>query len=169
MEKCIQLGLVHNIGVSNFNIEQITRLLNSAKVRPTVNQIECNVYMNQKKLVSFCQHKQIVVIAYAPFGSPERPGHCSDNAQFLLVDHRLYHIAERYNKTIAQVALKYLLQRGLVVIPKSSNNERIEENADIFNFELTSKEMCQIDKYNLNERAFKFIEAKSHRDYPFEK
>uniref|UniRef100_A0A1B6CRA1 NADP-dependent oxidoreductase domain-containing protein n=1 Tax=Clastoptera arizonana TaxID=38151 RepID=A0A1B6CRA1_9HEMI len=99
MEKCIQLGLVHNIGVSNFNIEQITRLLNSAKVRPTVNQ----------------------------------------------------------------------LQRGLVVIPKSSNNERIEENADIFNFELTSKEMCQIDKYNLNERAFKFIEAKSHRDYPFEK
>lgn len=60
-------------------------------------------------MIKFCQLKRIVVVAYAPFGSPERPGHCPDNAQFVLLDHRLYEIAEIYKKTIAQIALKYLV------------------------------------------------------------
>lgn len=102
MEDCLTQGLTKSIGVSNFNSEQITRLLNNCKIKPVNNQIEVNPLLNQKKLIEFCRSKDIVVVGYCPLGRPEP--HFS-----LLNDKRLLEICKKYGRTPAQIILKYLV------------------------------------------------------------
>ncbi|XP_043289228.1 aldo-keto reductase family 1 member B1-like [Venturia canescens] len=166
MEEVLKKGLTKNIGVSNFNSEQIERLLKNCTVKPVTNQIECHPYLNQKKLSEFCKARQIVITAYSPLGSPDRPWAKPDDPK-LLDDPKLVELAKKYGKSGAQVLLRYQLDRGHVVIPKSVTKSRIAENSDIFNFKLTADDIAYIDTFDCNGRICPMTGSESSAYYPF--
>lgn len=108
MEKCVDLGLVKSIGLANFNSEQIERILKEARIKPTMNQIECHPYLNQKKLIKFCQERDILITSYSPLGSGSRPWARPDEP-VLLEDPALKEISAKTGKTVAQVILRFLV------------------------------------------------------------
>lgn len=119
MEECVKLGLAKSIGLSNFNSEQIDRVLQHAKVKPVVNQIEVNPNMNQKKLIQFCKDRDIVVVGYCPLGRSDSTG-LPGFPEPTIFDPKVAEIGKKYNKTPAQVVLRYL------VIIKRVNNIPIQ-------------------------------------------
>jgi len=141
MEDVHKQGLAKSIGVSNFDEEQIDRILANGTVRPVTNQVQCNPYHNQKKLLDYLTKHNITLTAYSPLGGTK-------GSENLLKDTKLISIGHNYNVTSAQVALKYQIQRNVVVIPKSVNKKYILENIDLFNFKLTDEEIKEIDALN---------------------
>lgn len=165
MEECARLGLAKSIGISNFNIEQITRLLGAAKIMPVNNQIEVNVNMNQKPLIEFCTKNNITVTGYSPLGQPGNRAGIPNN-----LDHAtIVELSKKYNKTTAQIALRYVLQNGIAIIPKTVTPSRLKENIDIFDFSLTPEETESIAKIGTGQRVAAFRDAINHKHYPFEK
>jgi len=127
-------GLARSIGVSNYTIRHLEELLRSTPAPPTVNQVEFHPFLYQKELLEFCVSKKIQLEAYSP----------------LTRGHRLDHpvisqIAARHGRTPAQVLIRWSLQHGLVVIPKSIRPERIRENAAVFDFQLSPDDMKRLD------------------------
>nr|XP_031526739.1 aldo-keto reductase family 1 member C15-like isoform X1 [Vicugna pacos]XP_031526740.1 aldo-keto reductase family 1 member C15-like isoform X1 [Vicugna pacos]XP_031526741.1 aldo-keto reductase family 1 member C15-like isoform X1 [Vicugna pacos]XP_031526742.1 aldo-keto reductase family 1 member C15-like isoform X1 [Vicugna pacos]XP_031526743.1 aldo-keto reductase family 1 member C15-like isoform X1 [Vicugna pacos]XP_031526744.1 aldo-keto reductase family 1 member C15-like isoform X1 [Vicugna len=133
MEKCKDAGLAKSIGVSNFNHEQLEKILNKPglKHKPVCNQVECHPYLNQSKLLEFCTSKDVLLVAYAPLGSESRKAWVKKNHPALLQDPVLGAIAEKHGRTPAQVALRYQLQRRVVALAKSFNEERMKENFQV--------------------------------------
>lgn len=131
MEQLAEEGLVKSIGVANFTAPMLIDLLAYAKIKPAMNQIELHPYHAQNNLVKFCQGQNIAVTAYSPFGSANAP---------VLKDPVLQSIAKKYGHTPAQVTLKWALQRGTIVIPKSASETRIRENFEIGGFELSAED-----------------------------
>lgn len=141
LEKLHEDGKVRAIGVSNFQIHHLEDLLADAKVRPVVNQVELHPLLSQVELRNYCKEQGIQIEAWAPL------------AQGRLLDNEvLQTIGEKYGKSVAQVLLRWDLQSGIVTIPKSIKQERIVQNADIFDFELSPEDMKQIDDLNQNQR-----------------
>lgn len=130
---------------------QIERVLAAARIPPVMNQFECHPYLNQKKLMAFCRSKNIHVTAYSPLGSPDRPWAKPGDAQ-LMDDPKLVAIATKYSKSPAQILIRYQIQRGNIVIPKSVTKSRIESNFDVFNFELSAEDVAAIDGFDCNGR-----------------
>jgi aldehyde reductase len=120
METCRSLGLTRSIGVSNFNCQQLSRLLEAAVVAPAVNQIEVHINLNQKQLREFCASKSIAVTAYSPFGAP---GRCSEfqppGPEVDLRAPEVTALAKKYGKTNAQIALRYLVSQAFLSLSLS--------------------------------------------------
>lgn len=151
MEALVAKKLVKSIGVSNFNSKQIQRILDVAKIKPVNNQVECHPYLNQAKLIDFCKSKDITVTAYSPLGSPDRPW-AKEGEPKLLEDPKLVKLAEKYKKSVAQILLKYQVQRGVITIPKSVTKSRIRENFEIFDFTLAEEDIGYINTLDCNGR-----------------
>ncbi|GAA0359734.1 aldo/keto reductase [Bacillus horti] len=142
MEKLYHDGRVKAIGVCNFNIDHLERLLNECDVKPVLNQIECHPYFSRSDIKAFCAKHDIFVEAWSPL----------DQGSDLLQDDVVVKIAEEHGKTAAQVVLRWHLQNNSIVIPKSVTPSRIEENFNVFDFELTPEEMTKIHSLNRNQR-----------------
>ncbi len=134
MESLLAGGRCRAIGVSNYMVSHLEELMESSSVVPAVNQIQLNPYCFQQEVLNFCLAHGIAVQAYCPLARAER-----------LDDPGLSEIASRYDKTPAQVLIRWSVQHGAVPIPKSSNRERIFENADIFDFSITTADMETLD------------------------
>jgi diketogulonate reductase-like aldo/keto reductase len=145
LEKLYHDGRVKAIGVCNFEIEHLQRLLDECEVVPVLNQIECHPYLAQNELKEFCEKHNIFVEAWSPL---EQGGD-------VLKDDVIVKIAESHSKTPAQIVLRWHLQNNTIVIPKSVTPSRIEENFSVFDFELTSDEMNSIHELNKNRRKGK--------------
>lgn len=150
LETLYKNGLVRSIGVSNFHIHHLEDLLSVCEVKPMLNQIEMHPYLIQKELRQYCEQHGIYVEAWRPLmrGNLEVP--------------QLQELAERYQKTPAQIVLRWDLQHKVLVIPKSVRKERIIENAGLFDFELTDEDMAMLDGLNRNQR---FGPDPDHFDY----
>lgn len=166
MEEVNKKGLAKSIGISNFNKKQIERLLEKAEIVPVTNQVESHPYLNQNKLAEFCKSKGITITAYSPLGSPDRPWAKPEEPQ-LLDDAKIKEIAAKFNKSAAQIVLRYQVQRGNIVIPKSVNKGRITENSQIFDFELAPEDVDHLDTFDCNGRICPFAEATTHKHHPF--
>lgn len=152
MEKAVDDGLVRSIGISNFNKSQTQRLLGYCRIRPVTNQIECHPYLTQKPLSAYLRSEGIVVTGYSPLGSPDRPWAKAGDA-VLLEDIQLQAIAEKYFKSTAQVLIRYQIERGNIVIPKSVTKSRIISNFNVFDFRLSEEDVALIDSFNCNGRV----------------
>jgi methylglyoxal/glyoxal reductase len=143
LEKLFKDGRVRAIGVSNFNVNHLEDLLANCEIKPMVNQVEYHPVFNQKELRDFCKKNEIQLEAWSPLMQGG-----------LLNDPVLVEIANKYNKSTAQVILRWDIQTGVVTIPKSIKPHRIADNADIFDFELTQEDLNQISTLNQNKRQF---------------
>jgi len=150
MEKLVDLGLTKAIGLSNFNSKQISSLLETARIPPTVLQVESNPRFNNEALRRFCVKNGLRMVGYSPFGSPDLPW--GRKLPHILIDPTLTKIAEETGKSTAQVVLRWQVQRGVGVIPKSIFPEELSSNLVIYDFELSPDQCKLIDGLDIGER-----------------
>ena len=146
MEKAYKAGKVRAIGVSNFQAARFFDFAHYVDIKPMVNQLQCNVLCQQSGIEPILCETDTKMMAWGPLGG--------QGAEGIVKNPELAAIGERYGKTAAQVALRWLTQCGIVAIPKSSHKERMEQNFDIFDFSLTSNEMQQIATLNQEDAGF---------------
>nr|CAB3220825.1 aldose reductase-like [Phallusia mammillata] len=166
MEKLLDEGLVKNIGVSNFNEFQLGRILKECKVVPANHQIEIQPYLLQEDMVQLCKKNEISLTAYSPLGSRDRPWVTKEEPN-ILEDPKILKIAERLGKSPAQVLIRFQVQRGINVIPKSVTPSRIESNIQVFDFELSADDETVIRSMKTSYRACTFLPAASNKYFPF--
>lgn len=143
LEYLYKEGRVKAIGVSNFQVHHLQDLLKDAEIKPVINQIELHPYLSQEKVREFCKENDIQVEALSPLMA----------GNGLLENDILKEIAKKYNKTTAQVVLRWDLQNQVITIPKSTNEGRLVENIDIFGFNLSKDDMDRIDSLNKDLRV----------------
>lgn len=137
LEEIYDSGHVKAIGVSNFTVKHLDELIAQTNVIPAVNQVEFSPYLFQKDLLDYCVEKEIQIEAYCPLTRAQK-----------LSDPVLVEVAKRYGKSTAQVLIRWSLQHDLVVLPKSSRFEKIKENSNVFDFELSKEDMLLLDLMN---------------------
>ncbi|XP_058054884.1 aldo-keto reductase family 1 member B1-like [Anopheles bellator] len=167
MEKLVDRGLVRNIGLSNFNTKQVQRILNVARLAPVTNQIECHPYLHQSALTEYCRQQGITITAYSPLGSPARPW-VKDDDPVLMDDPVVQSVAKKHSRTAAQILIRYQVQLGHIVIPKSVSKQRIAANADIFQFKLDDDDMKKLGALERNGRICPESFSFGHPHHPFE-
>ena len=145
LEEAQKAGKIKSIGVSNFYPDQVKNLELMSEVKPAVNQIEVSPWFQQDQDVNFMQKEDIAVEAWAPF---------AEGKHEIFTNETLAKIGEKYGKSNGQVILRWLLQRGIVVIPKSVHKTRMEENFNVIDFELSQEDMETISKLDKNESQF---------------
>jgi diketogulonate reductase-like aldo/keto reductase len=141
LEKLYKDGKVKAIGVSNFQIHHLREIMENSSEKPVVNQVELHPRLSQEELRAFCDENNIKVEAWSPIARGR-----------VLDDSVIQEIADTHGKSAAQIILRWHLQNSIIIIPKSVHEERLKENADIFDFELSSAEMNQLNQLNVNER-----------------
>ncbi len=145
MEELYQEGVVRAIGVANFYPDRLADLIAFNEVTPAVNQVEANVFFQQWEAQQFMEAKGVQMEGWAPFAE----GHND-----LFHNPVLAAIGQKYGKSVAQVVLRWLLQRGIVCIPKSVSKERMAQNFDVFDFELSADDMAAIRALDENQSSF---------------
>ncbi len=139
LEEAYEQGLIRAIGVSNFHIDQLYDLLQHCKIKPVINQIQCHPFMQKDTEIAFMQDNDIVVEAYSPFAVGQNN---------IFEQPVLKEIASKYKKSVAQVILRWNIERGVIAIPKSVHVERMKQNLDVFDFSLDEEDMNQIRTIN---------------------
>lgn len=135
MEEAVEEGLIKSIGVSNFHPHHLDALLESANIKPVVNQIYLSPSDQQKEILEYNKKHNILSQAYSPLGTGT-----------ILNDEELKEIANKYNKSVAQLAIRWSLQKGFNPLPKSVTKSRIYENLNVFDFEISAEDMSRIDQ-----------------------
>jgi methylglyoxal/glyoxal reductase len=139
MIKLLHEGKARAIGVSNYSIRELNELLDKSDIVPAVNQVEFHPFLYQEELLRFCKNNKIQLEAYSPLTRGKRLNHPN-----------ILELAKKYNKTPAQVLIRWSLQHNVVVIPKSIHEARIKENSQVFDFQLEPKDMKLLDSLNEN-------------------
>jgi len=142
MERLLEQGKCRAIGVSNYMTWHLKELLSHCSIIPAVNQVEFHPYLYLKDLLDFCQSYNIQLESYSPLTKGVK-----------LNDPKLAKIASKYSKTPAQILIRWVLQHGVVVIPKSTKKERIEENVHVFDFTISHEDMNALDSFHRNLRT----------------
>lgn len=137
MEALLKSGKCRAIGVSNFTIKHLEQLMRQSPTVPAVNQVEFSPYLYQKDLLDFCRSNEIQLEAYSPLTRGRK-----------LKDRRLVTIAKKYGKSTAQILIRWALQSGIVAIPKASREKHIRENANVFDFDISSEDMVILYSFN---------------------
>lgn len=151
-------GLVKHIGVSNFSIKKLEDLIDQTEVFPEVNQVELHPYLHQDDLLQFCQSHKVHLTAYSPLGSGDRsPQMKADNEPSLLENETVIKIAKSHQCTPAQVLIKWSVERGVSVIPKSTNPERIKQNLASMEVRLNAEDMNQLKALD---KHFRYVNGK---------
>ncbi len=145
MEELYKEGRIKSIGVSNFEPDQLKDLMAGNRVKPAVNQIETHAYFQQSKAYDFLKDYGVQMEAWAPF---------AEGRKGLFTNEIIAEIGKKYNKSNAQVSLRWLYQRGIVAIPRSSQNAHRKENLNIFDFQLDESDMNKFSKLDLNATQF---------------
>ena len=154
MERLVDLKLVRSIGVSNFKSSEIDEILHTARIRPAVNQIELHPYLNQHEMREYCAKQNIIITSYCPLANLKRENEREEEAS-ALYNPVIQEIAKSKNRTTAQIIIRWHLQHGLSVIPKTVTPARLIENSQVFDFVLSDNEMSQIDRLgDTNHRRF---------------
>jgi 2,5-diketo-D-gluconate reductase A len=130
-------GIAHDIGVSNYSIEQIQQLIDETGETPTVNQIEWSPFGHMVEMLEFCRENEIIIQAYSPLTRTKE-----------LDEPRLKALAQKYNKTPAQILIRWNIQLGVVPLPKANNWQHIEENINVFDFEISEEDMAALSSMN---------------------
>ena len=157
MEAIHAKGLARHIGVSNFNVGHLESILQTASVKPAMNQVELHPYLAQNNLVDYCHKHQVHVTAYSSFGSKARPGDRLDDSVPLLLEHPVVRdIALRRGMTPAQVLLAWSVERGIAVIPKSVNAPRLAQNLQTLQFDMQPDDMKAVEQLD---QGVRFVRA----------
>ena len=139
MIKLWRQGKARAIGVSNYSIRELNELIDKSDIVPAVNQVEFHPFLYQEELLRFCKNNKIQLEAYSPLTRGKRLNHPN-----------ILELAKKYNKTPAQVLIRWSLQHNVIVIPKSIHEARIKENSQVFDFQLEPKDMKLLDSLNEN-------------------
>lgn len=146
LEHLYKEGMVRAIGVSNFHGSHLEKIFGMCEIPPTVNQLECNPYLQIAPLREYCQDHNIWPEAWFPLGGPaDMPRDETTAGKVLLKDPVINELAEKYGRSPAQIVLRWETQSGIIVIPKSRNPGRIKENISIFDFDLSGEDMRRVD------------------------
>lgn len=143
LEEMVEAGYIRSIGVSNFQIHHLEHLLPYVKIKPVMNQIELHPGLSQNGVLKYCRENDILVTSYGPF--------MKGQALEMPV---IKELAQKHHKTPAQICIRYLIDRGIVAIPKSVHEDRIKENFDVFDFSLSEDEVNQIVLCNQGRRVY---------------
>ena len=136
LEEALQEGKVKSIGISNYNKKEYLNLLENCNIVPAINQVEAHIFYSRKELQKILEKNGTVMEAWSPLAAGKNN---------IFTNEVLVEIGKKYNKTSAQIALKYLLSRNMVIIPKSSNLDRLKQNIDLFDFELEKVDIEKIE------------------------
>ncbi|MQX35660.1 aldo/keto reductase [Roseospira navarrensis] len=157
MEGLVDAGLTRHIGVSNFGIAKLKTVMEGARIRPEMNQIELHPYLQQPEMVAFCRDAGLHLTAYAPLGSSDRPDVLrAEDEPVLLEDPTIAAIAERHGVTPAQVLIAWALHRGTAVIPKSVKPARIAQNLAAVDVSLSEQDMAEIAGLD---RGYRYVDG----------
>ena len=153
MEELVDAGLVRTIGVCNFGISLLRDLQAGARIQPSSLQVEMHPRLTQEKLLRFCNQENIAVTAFSPLGAPSYvPLGMAKETDSLLINQDILKIADVVQRTPAQVLLRWGVQHGTAVVPKTSQPKRLKENISLFDFSLSEEQMLIIDGLNKNHR-----------------
>lgn len=157
MEEAVERGLCRHVGVSNFSPDAVSSLLDAGEIGPEVLQVELHPYLQQDELLAFCRTAGIFVTAYSPLGSPDRPESMKGKSEPTLLDNpTIAEVAEKHDATPAQVLIRWAMERGTSVIPKSVNAERIRENLAAADLRLDDEDMERIAGLD---RHFRYVDG----------
>jgi len=168
MEELVKEGLVKNIGISNFNCQHIMDLMSYAKIPPAVLQVELHPYLQQPQLVEYCQRKEVFlpITAYSSFGGVSYIPLNNTLAQStppLLDHHVVKSIAQKHGKSPAQILLRWAIDKGVAVIPKSESPVRLKENLDVLTFLLDQEDLVKLKELD---RGIRFNDPAVYLNYP---
>jgi len=149
MERAHELGYTRSIGVSNFSVSELGELMAAASIAPAVNQVQFSPFKHRRTLLAACLQQGVALEAYSPLGTGRH-----------LSDETVSRVAQRAGRTPAQILLRWCVQRELPMIAKSTHRERIEENAQIFDFTLSDEDMAQLDALDETGGADRALERK---------
>jgi 2,5-diketo-D-gluconate reductase A len=149
MEKALERGHTRSIGVSNFSAEELQQVIEAGEVSPVANQVQFSPFEYRRGLLEACEESQVVLEAYSPLGTGRH-----------LDQPVVREIAEAVDRTPAQVLLRWCIEREIPVIPKSTHRERIEENAQVFDFTLSGEQMAALDELDQTDGTSRARESK---------